>query len=362
MSLITDLLSKIKQNESKRDVPPILRDAVVQSNSDRRTRKKLTIALVIVLIVVAAGFGAIYLLDYLKEPPSVARIPTGTAPVDQPAPQISAPSQKPQPEIRTSEVPSGYQKTTETTVTHGLKKDSLNRSRGKKISTTKYDQGFKQEASGTVREMKKREAASGMNSQEQGEGVEIISRQDKDSYLYEARTYEMQGKYRQALSCYKKVLTVEPNNYVVMNNISSMLIYLRSYEEAIQYAQKALTIRKDYASPLINSGIGYGYLGKVSESETYFRRALMIEPLNHNALLNLGLLYEKQSVFEKANEAFRKLSDTGNAHGYLGLARIAEKQKRITDAIHYYRTVVSTDTGDSHISNTAQERLLQLTK
>ncbi len=172
----------------------------------------------------------------------------------------------------------------------------------------------------------------------------------------------MQGKYSKALSNYKKVLTIEPNNYIVMNNISSMLIYLRSYDEAILYAQKALNIKKDYPSPLINIGIGYGCLGKVSESERYFQRALAIEPSNHNALLNLGILYEKQNSLEKANEYFVKLSDVGDVQGYLGRARIAEKRKRIADAIHYYRLVVSTDAGDSQISDTARERLLQLTK
>jgi Tfp pilus assembly protein PilF len=172
----------------------------------------------------------------------------------------------------------------------------------------------------------------------------------------------MQGKYSQALSNYKKVLALEPNNYIVMNNISSMLIYLRSYEEAIRYAQKALNVKKDYPSPLINIGIGYGYLGKVSESERYFERALAIEPSNHNALLNLGILYEKQNSLNKADGYYIKLSDTGDVQGYLGRARIAEKQKRMADAIYYYRLVVSLDAGDSQVSNTARERLLQLAK
>ncbi|MEN6317703.1 MAG: tetratricopeptide repeat protein [Syntrophaceae bacterium] len=290
-------------------------------------------------------------MDYLKETSLIASIPVKTAPL-----------QKSQPEVKASEALLGDQRATETVVTHGQKEDSITPSHGTRSKRTKYAYRFKPTVSGTVEELKPHEAASTVERHDQKENVEILSKHDKDFYLYGARTYEMQGKYNQALSNYKKVLTIEPNNYIVMNNISSMLIYLHSYEEAIRYAQKALNIKKDYTSPLINIGIGYGYLGKVSESEMYFQRALIIEPSNHNALLNLGIFYEKQNSLEKANEYFVKLSDAGDVQGYLGRARIAEKQKRIADAIHYYRLVVSTNNEDSQISNTARERLLQLAK
>ena len=362
MSLITDLLSKVKQHDSKRDVPPILKDAVVQSTAERRTRKKLTLAFVIALVVVAVGFGTVTLIDYLKEPSLVTSMPLTTAPAVQPSPQITAQPPQPQSEVRTFAATSVDQKVTETAVTPERKKDFLTHSRGKKIITKKYAQRINPKTAGKLREMKQHKATSGMDSQEHGDGVEKVSGQDKDFYLYGARTYEMQGKYRQALSYYKKVLTVEPNNYVVMNNISGMLIYLSSYEEAIRYAQKALNIKKDYVSPLINMGISYGHLGKYSESESYFRRALTVESSNSLALLNLGLLYEKQNAFDKANQYYMKLTDAGDAQGYLGLARIAEKQKKVTDAIYFYRMVMSTDTVDPQIVNTANERLLQLTK
>lgn len=362
MSLITDLLSKIKQDQSKRDVPPILRDAVVESNSQKRVQKRLALALVIVLAFVAVGIGAIYLMDYLKEPSLIASIPDKKVPVNQPPPQVSAPLQKSQPEVKTHEAHLGDQKETETVVAHGRAKDSTTPPHGTKSTKTRYAYRVKPKVSGTAGELQQREAESAAERHERQENVEKISRYDKDFYLYGARTYEMQGKYSHALSNYKKVLTIEPNNYIVMNNISSMLIYLHSYEEAIRYARKALNIKKDYPSPLINIGIGYGYLGKVSESERYFQRALAIEPINHNALLNLGILYEKQNSLNKANECFIKLSDTGDVQGYLGRARIAEKQKKTADAISYYRMVLSTDSGDSQISNTARERLLQLTQ
>ena len=180
--------------------------------------------------------------------------------------------------------------------------------------------------------------------------------------LYMARTYEMQKNYQQALIHYKKVLAMEPNNYVLMNNIASMLIHLDSCEVAIGHAQKALNIRTSYVPSLINIGIGYGCLGKHSESESYFQKALAVEPTNHHALLNLGLLYEKQGAFDNANRCFRRLAEGEDIQGYLGLARIAEKQKKIDDAVRFYRMALSMENINPHTANMVNERLVQLTK
>jgi tetratricopeptide (TPR) repeat protein len=147
-----------------------------------------------------------------------------------------------------------------------------------------------------------------------------------------------------------------------MNNISSTLIQLGSYDEAIRYAEKALHIRKDYIYSLINMGVAYSHLGKYKEGEGYLQRALLMEPSNRNALLNIGLLYEKSNALNKAREFFVRLSDTGDAQGYIGLARLAEKQGRPSEAINFYKLVVSVENRDSQVWNFANDRIWQLTR
>lgn len=361
MSLITDLLSKVKQHEPKRDVPPILKDTVVQSTTERRTRKKVTIALLLTFVFVAVGFGAIYLIDFVKEPSSVALVPDVATTAIQPSPHTAIHQPPLKTEVSTPALTAGDQKTIETAVTSERKMDSSVHSSGKKIITKKYAKSIIPEARGRLEEVQ-REKASRVGSVASEKESKRFSKDDKDAALYMARTYEMQKKYRQALSQYKEVLEMEPTNYVVMNNVSSMLIYLGSYEEAIRYAQKALNVRKDYGPSLVNIGIGYGQLGKYSESESYFLRALTVEQANQYALLNIGLLFEKQGAFDKANQYFVKLSEAGDVQGYLGLARLAEKQNRVADAIRFYKMAVSMDSADPQISNTVNERLMQLTK
>lgn len=361
MSLISDLLSKVKQRESSRDVPPILKDAVFKSTTERQTRKRLAAVLLITLVFIGAGFGTFYLMEYLKEPPSAVHAPVATAPAFEPASQSASSAQQAQPKVAEIVEASKAQNVTETAVKHERRGASPDHPRRKKTTTKKYVEGISQAASGPVNETR-REKASVAELPESTKASRGFSRDDRDFALYTARTYEMQKKYHQAVSHYKDVLAMEPNNYAIMNNISGMLIHLGSYEESMRYAQRALEIRKDYVPSLVNLGIDYSCLGKASESESYFRRALTIEPANRHALLNLALLYEKQSAFDKADQYYARLSREGDAQGYLGSARIAEKQNRIGDAIHFYRMVKSIDTADTEASNTANDRLMQLTK
>ena len=361
MSLISDLLSKVKQRKSNRDVPPILKDAVLKLTTERQTRKRLAIALLIAVAFIGAGFCAVYLREYLKKPPSIVRSPVASTPAFEPASRAASSALQAQPKVEEVAAALKAPNLTETSAKPERGKDSPNLSRRKKTITKKYVEGIGQEKNGSMNEMR-RDRASGEELPGATKAPRGLTRDDKDFALYTARTYEMQRKYHQALSHYKDVLTMEPNNYAVMNNISCMLIHLGSYEESIRYAQKALNIRKDYVPSLVNMGIDYSCLGKPSESESYFRRALTIEPANHYALLNLALLYEKQSAFDKADQYYVRLSQEGDAQGYLGSARIAEKQNRIADAIHFYRMVKSIDTADTQASNTANDRLMRLTK
>ena len=361
MSLITDLLSKVKQREGSRDVPPTLTDAVFKSRAERQTRKKLGVILLLIFLLIGGWFGVVSLMENLKERPAVVRAPVPPTPAFVPSSQPATPALQGQPHTDAAAAGAKASSMAGTVPMAERMKASPARSYRKRIKARKFTEGTVLEKDSTTNEVR-REKASGEELSGSTKASQVFNRDDKDFALYTARTYEMQRKYHQAVSHYKDVLAMETNNYAVMNNISSMLIHLGSYEESMRYAQRALEIRKDYVPSLVNLGIDYSCLGKASESESYFRRALTIEPANRYALLNLALLYEKQSAFDKADQYYARLSQEGDAQGYLGSARIAEKQNRIADAIHFYRMVKSTDTADTQASNTANDRLMRLTK
>ena len=360
MSLITDLLSKVKQREGSRDVPPVLKDAVIRARAERQTRRRLALLLAVVLLIVCGGFGVVYLIESLTAPSPVVRAPVPTAPAFEPAsqPLIPAAPVKEQADAATSaKSPAAEARA----AAAEMKKPVPALSHGKKAAAKKYVAENTQEAESSMGEIR-RDKASGAETAGKAKAQKILSRDDKDFALYAARTYEAQGKYSQALSQYRDALALEPNNYAVLNNISSTLISLASYEESLKYAQRALSLKKDYVPSLVNMGIDYGYLGNAGEAENCFRKALSIDPGNRYGLLNLALLYERQGALEKADQNYARLAREGDVQGLMGSARIAERQKRTADAIHFYRMVESAPNVDSKVASAANERLMRLTR
>ena len=186
------------------------------------------------------------------------------------------------------------------------------------------------------------------------------SKGDRDFYLYTARTHESRKEYQQAFYNYTRALEIDNSNYIIMNNMSSVLLHLGNSEEAIKYSKYALGIRKDYVPSLINLGIAHIMTGKLPEGEGYLAKALSIEPLNSYAIFNIGLLFEKRGDNDKAYGYFFKLSEMGDIQGHLGIARVLEKQGRGPNAARVYRDIISISGIDPNIKRLANERLLQL--
>jgi len=353
MSLITDLLSKVKQQESKRDVPPLLKDSVQQDTAERKRKNKMTLLLAAVLIVIVSGLGALFLIDFLDKPakPLPPRPPMAVpaAPVREPAVAVPLPQAAEKGGVRTAE-----------------KKESAKSENiappHKKAAPKRLAKKAAADSDGALREMRQQKA-SGAEAEPQGGMGEKISKRDKDVYLYTARTYEMQKDYQKAVSSYRMVLTVDPGNYIVMNNISSALIQLGSYDEAIRYAGEALQIRKDYIYSLINMGIAHSQLGRYKEGEGLSPSSALsgavkpVCPAEHTAFC-----MRKDNAFDKAREFYTRLADKGDSQGYIGLARLAEKQGKRREAVDLYRAVMSVEGRNSELWNVANDRVWRLTR
>lgn len=334
MSLLNDLLSKVKAPDKRGDVPPGLKQAVSESAKKDATRRKMITLSILVSLSVIAGIGAVYLMDTFTKPATLKRVKNQESGIK---------SQ----ELRVRTVP---QPQPVKPMPQPAKIKAPKKGGGKSIKGTPQP-----ELSPKPNEVDKKGDETPKQSAPNPELLAL-----RDVYLYTARTYESKKDYAQALSNYKKALEIEPRNYVIMNNISSLLLNLGAPEEAIRHAKNALAIKNDYVPSIINHGIASIKLGNTTEGESLFFRALGIEPSNRHALLNLGLVHEKRGEYDKANSYFLKLSEMGDVQGYMGMARIAEKQGKSGDAIRIYRDIASMSGIDPRVRKLANERLLQI--
>lgn len=322
MSLLSDLLSKVKHFEPKRGIPPGLINMVSTLKKRESNKRRLAIVMILALITVGAGFITVYLVEiYLKGGTRQSELQKGMTEQrkQQVQPSQAVLNEKPHQEPLTEE-----QKRMGETV---KARQPEKKSEEKDIQEKKRGMVEPQKKSPLKKPVQEVIQDSKFKNSDEPEKTPRIEKpkpdtSEKDLYLYMAKNYEAKGDYPNALVSYKKVLDIEPKNYRVMNNIASILIRLNSYNEARIYSQMAIDVRNDYVPGLINMGIVLAKLGEAQEAENCLLKALTLEPNNRDAILNIAIFYEKEGSYDKAREYYLRLKQLGDQQGSLGLERI----------------------------------------
>ncbi len=354
MSLLSDLLSKIKHLEPKRDVPPGLRSSVTTSKKMESQKKRLIFLAAFLTIALISGFLAVYLMETYLSGNLKHGIEQKKQVTEHNAQSINNRSEtstqnyakNSEPQTQDKEKSSLIGKTVEPAKDVGNEQIIIeNQKENLSMQAKQSEIKRKLEVNIPQKEMAEKKASpEPIGSQkilaetdqttqdrktilttENKTYLEKPDSSEKDLYLYMARNYENKRDYSNALASYKKVLNIEPKNYRVMSNIASILIHLNSFEDAKNYSQMALSHKNDYVPGLINAGIALARLGLLEDAENYLVRALTLEPDNRQALLNIAILYEKKDNYKKAREHYLRLQRLGDTQGSIGLERIGNK-------------------------------------
>lgn len=399
MSLIADWLSKIKNDNdtnNKVDIPPHLKRVVSSSSRQSAVKKRMLFIALLIGLFIGAGYGAVYFLNsYVKPlkipenmiakktpeeapkqvqpeqkpiepvqpappaPPVQPIQPVQPAQIEQKPVQLAKAPVKPSQETPVQKVTIVKEKVAKAAPEHPIQKASARPKTVKSIKRTKP------EAVMAVVKPAAEKKAPEISTQGAIKSNGKMSKEDnenRDAYIYTARTYDARKDYQQALNNYKKALELEPQNYIVMNNTGSIMFKMGQYDDAVKMYKNALAVKKDYVPSLINLGIAYIRTNNQIEGEGYLTRALSVDPASKNALLNLAVFQEKRDNYDSANKYFSELYKLGDAQGYLGLARIAEKQGRITEAVRAYKEFLTLPDMDPQTRRMANERVVRLTQ
>lgn len=341
MSLLADLLSKVKHQDQQSSVPPNLANIIQRSSQKNKTERKFVILLVVVLLFVIVGFGAVYFFEsYLASPSKSLVARQGLALRD--TQKNVAPAPPPQPAAQETPATQQVPQTAPLASQPEAKAPSAEAAKPKTEKTP-------QPAVSRISQPSKRSS-------------EVIERlkAERDVLIYSARSYEQNKSYSLAIADYKKALEKDPRNYLIMNSLASALIKTGAYEESIGYSKDALNYQKNYIPALINLGIAHVQSGNMTEGETYLTRARTIEPTNKAVLLNLALLYERLPNYQESLAHFQKLSEMKDIRGNLGMARVLEKQGKRAEAARLYRNILTMDDADPQTRQFANERILAI--
>ncbi len=379
MSLLADLLARIKQPQAKREIPPNLKDIVQSSSNKSSSKRKMVILSSILILFVVTGIAALLFVKQLEQSSDSSIAGPSTA--GSPEPVIREVVRSVKPEIKTAQT--GQPK----------KEDKINLPKGGdllpetgKVNKETASEDTKKSFSKSprvvpppfVRAARPGAPASGAwgkgsadkkseKSEEPPVKTNIQSAPKKangsktrDFHLYSARSHELNADYVKALADYKKALKADSENITIINSIAYVYLQLGIHDASISYSQKAIDINEEYVPALTNMGIALAKQNRPQEAEEYFRSALSVEPENPNVLLNLALLLEKQETYESAADYYGRLKRLGNIKGMFGLARIYERLGDTDRAVEHYKSIYVHDGIDEKTKIKVRQRIMQL--
>ena len=130
---------------------------------------------------------------------------------------------------------------------------------------------------------------------------------DTQFLVNKAIKLHVRGKVDKAEEIYKKIINIDPNNIISLNNLGSILNTKENFEKSLNFVNRALEIKPDYADALNNKGNCLKGLNKFDEAIEYYKKGLIIKPNFVGALNNLATSYNSIGRHEEAIPIFKKV-------------------------------------------------------
>jgi predicted O-linked N-acetylglucosamine transferase (SPINDLY family) len=143
----------------------------------------------------------------------------------------------------------------------------------------------------------------------------------------------------EAITYYRKTLTLEPGRASTFNNLSSALFRTGRFEDAIETARRALELEPESAMACNNLGCALTGARRLTEAVDMLRRAIAIRPDFAEAWYNLANALREQANFTEAAAACRRALALrpDRAATHVNLGNILQAQRQFDESIACYR-------------------------
>jgi len=167
-----------------------------------------------------------------------------------------------------------------------------------------------------------------------------VSNPEAKKIYDEAIQLYKQGKYREAIGSFERVIAIVPDFAEGYYNLGLTHLQIGNPDAAITMMEKAIELKKDFLEAYF--GIGQAYMMKEEEDKAIeaFRKAITVIPDDANAYLNLGIMYFNYNKYDLAlNVLLKALSldkSLPQIHYQLGLVYI--RKGEMDKAIERFET------------------------
>ena len=147
----------------------------------------------------------------------------------------------------------------------------------------------------------------------------------------------------ESLQRFDKLLAVQPDHLVAINERGSVLAEMKEYDQALAAFQKAVTLNPKFGDVHLNLGNLFGELERHEEAKSSFEKALALNPRLARAWSGLGIILHKSKLFDEALAAFEKAValDPHLAEAWLGRGNVFWNLTQYDNALTAYDRALS---------------------
>ncbi|MDA9238681.1 tetratricopeptide repeat protein [Planktomarina sp.] len=117
------------------------------------------------------------------------------------------------------------------------------------------------------------------------------------------------GQHTDAITSYKKAITIEPNYVDAYYNLGFALREKGNLEEAVKNFNKVILLNPNYVDAYNNVAVTLEKQGKLEEAVISYNKAISIKPDYADAYFNMASTLEAQGKLEEAIGAYKKTLD-----------------------------------------------------
>src|ERR1039458_8022172 len=145
--------------------------------------------------------------------------------------------------------------------------------------------------------------------------------------------------WRNSVTLLRRVVQVEPNNFVGRLMLGNTFLEGRQLDAALREYQASLRQRPEYPDAWLRAGAVLIEQGKPAEAMPYLLQAIQLAPAWPEPQRRLALALQRQGRNEEARAAYQKLISLmpPPAEGYRDLADMLGEGQQFAEAVHYYR-------------------------
>jgi len=167
-------------------------------------------------------------------------------------------------------------------------------------------------------------------------------------FIDKGNNYYDDGKFREAISQYKRALNIKTDDIDVLINIGLGYRHLEEYDKAIEYYNNVLDIEPENKVAINNKGYSFECLKDTDKAIELYKESLEIDPAYDIPLVNLSNIYFDEKQYEKVIEIFDQALelDPLNSANWVDLGRAYRYLERYDDAINSYLKALELDKHD----------------